>query len=138
MPFVKRADRTGGDLVARDGAASQVLVGAAGPANEAGIKLGSAGDTNLYRSGANQLTTDDDLNVNGGVIGVGSGNAVYSATVTLNHSGAGYIDATELAADPAAPAANRGRLYFRDNGAAKTQLVVLFPTGVPIVLATQV
>ncbi len=39
--------------------------------------------------------------------------------------------------DPAAPAANRGRLYFRDNGAGKTQLVVRFATGAIQVIATQ-
>jgi len=39
----------------------------------------------------------------------------------------GYIEGSERS-DPAAPAANRGRIYFRDNG-GKTELVVRFPTG---------
>jgi hypothetical protein len=47
-----------------------------------------------------------------------------------------YIQGDEIA-DPAAPAANKGRLYFRDNGAGKTQLVALFPTGAVQVIATE-
>jgi hypothetical protein len=47
-----------------------------------------------------------------------------------------YIEGVEIA-DPAAPAANRGRLYFRDNGAGKTQLAVRFPSGAVQVLATE-
>jgi hypothetical protein len=39
--------------------------------------------------------------------------------------------------DPAAPAANSGVLYFRDNGSGKTQLVVRFPTGAVQVIATE-
>jgi hypothetical protein len=48
----------------------------------------------------------------------------------------GYIEGAGIA-DPAAPAANSGRLYFRDNGAGKTQLVVKFPTGAVQVIATE-
>ena len=40
-------------------------------------------------------------------------------------------------ADPAAPAANKARLYSKDNGAGKTQIVVRFPTGAVQVLATE-
>jgi hypothetical protein len=40
-------------------------------------------------------------------------------------------------ADPAAPSANRARLFARDNGVGKTQLCVLFPTGAVQVLATE-
>jgi hypothetical protein len=60
--------------------------------------------------------------------------------VALDSSGnatfRGYIQGAEIAA-PAAPAANTGRLYFRDNGAGKTQLVVRFPTGAVQVIATE-
>ena len=55
-----------------------------------------------------------------------SGNAVIS----------GYIGGAQIS-DPAAPASNSGRLYFRDNGAGKTQLVVRFPTGAVQVIATE-
>jgi len=61
------------------------------------------------------------------VVGLdGSGNATIP----------GYIGGAEIS-DPAAPAANSGRLYFRDNGAGKTQLVVRFPTGAVQVIATE-
>lgn len=53
-----------------------------------------------------------------------------------NFTHTGFIQGTEIA-DPAAPAANQGRLYFRDNGAGKTQLVVRFPTGAIQVIATE-
>lgn len=47
-----------------------------------------------------------------------------------------FIDMTEQTL-PAAPAANVGRLFTRDNGAGKTQLVVRFNTGAEQVIATQ-
>jgi len=50
--------------------------------------------------------------------------------------GEAYIGGTEIS-DPSAPSANQGRLYFRDNGAGKTQLCVRFNTGAIQVLATQ-
>lgn len=54
----------------------------------------------------------------------------------VNASGGVAFESGEIA-DPAAPAANRGRLYFRDNGSGKTQLVVRFPTGAVQVIATE-
>lgn len=50
----------------------------------------------------------------------------------------GFVDMTEIGAvDPAAPTANRARLFVRDNGAGKTQLGVIFDTGAAVILATQ-
>jgi hypothetical protein len=57
--------------------------------------------------------------------------------------GAGGTEAPPLSlmfferADPTAPDANRATLYAKDNGAGKTQLVVLFNSGAVQVLATQ-
>jgi hypothetical protein len=48
----------------------------------------------------------------------------------------GFIENGEIA-DPTAPAANKARLYVRDNGSGKTQLAVRFPTGAVQVLATE-
>jgi hypothetical protein len=60
--------------------------------------------------------------------------------VALDSSGnvtiGGYLDGVEISA-PSAPVANTGRIYFRDNGAGKTQLVVQFPTGVVQIIATE-
>ena len=58
--------------------------------------------------------------------------AAISATV--NATG---IVGTELAADAAAPAANGGVLYFKDDGAGKTNLVCRFATGAVQVVAAQ-
>jgi hypothetical protein len=40
--------------------------------------------------------------------------------------------------DPGVAGTNQGRVYLRDNGSGKTQLVVIFQSGSPIVLATEV
>lgn len=55
----------------------------------------------------------------------------------IDLAGGGFIQGTEAASDPAAPAANGYRLYSRDNGAGKTQLCVRFSSGAVQVLATQ-
>lgn len=48
----------------------------------------------------------------------------------------GAFEFTEHA-DYAAPGANKGRVYARDNGAGKTQLVARFPSGAVQVIATE-
>jgi len=48
----------------------------------------------------------------------------------------GFMEGFEMTA-PAAPAANGGRLFFQDNGAGKTQLMVIFATGAAQQLAIQ-
>jgi len=47
-----------------------------------------------------------------------------------------FLEGTETT-DPIAPAVHKGRLYYRDNGAGKTQLVVRFPTGAIQVISTE-
>lgn len=47
-----------------------------------------------------------------------------------------YLDIHERT-DPPAPPANTARIYAKDNGAGKTQLVVRFPTGAVQVIATE-
>jgi hypothetical protein len=51
--------------------------------------------------------------------------------------GGGYIEIEERGSSPSAPAADRARLFVRDNGAGKTELVVRFPTGSSQVIATE-
>lgn len=60
------------------------------------------------------------------IMRIGAGNLFMSQT----------MDMPEVAS-PASPAANRGRIFMKDNGAGKTQFCVKFPTGADIVLATQ-
>lgn len=51
--------------------------------------------------------------------------------------GARHVELTEVASAPGAGAANSARLYVRDDGSGKTQLVVIFATGAVQVLATE-
>jgi hypothetical protein len=77
-----------------------------------------------------QLRTTGALDVEGTIIaGEGGGDDVEI-------SAQGYMEQRERT-DPAAPAANRSRLFTRDNGAGKTQLCVRFSGGAVQVLATQ-
>jgi hypothetical protein len=48
-----------------------------------------------------------------------------------------FIDLKETVAAPAAPAADYGRIFMRDNGSGKTQFCVRFPSGAVQVLATE-
>lgn len=109
----------------------QVRIGYVGPGLLAGISFGALEDTVLYRSAANTLRTDDLFIANNGAI-------TLSDAVLINGSGAGtaYIEGREQTADPAAPGADRYRLYCKDNGAGKTQLCVMFSDGAVHVLAT--
>lgn len=47
-----------------------------------------------------------------------------------------FVSLVEIT-DPAAPVTNKARLYARDNGAGKTELVVRFATGAIQVLSTE-
>jgi hypothetical protein len=58
------------------------------------------------------------------------------AAISGNLAVAEFIEITEMVA-PAAPAANKARLYCVDNG-GKVELMVLFPTGAAIQLAIEV
>lgn len=93
-------------------------------------------------------TVSGDLSTTGGNIGMGNsgilnwpGTGLVRAAAALigltnaSSGGAGF-EFTEVA-DFAAGATNKARLYARDNGSGKTQLVVIFPTGVVQVLATE-
>jgi hypothetical protein len=48
-----------------------------------------------------------------------------------------HIEITEWGSDPLAPAADRVRLFARDNGSGKTQLCARFATGAVQVIATE-
>lgn len=83
-----------------------------------------------------------------GIITLNTLNAALNAAVRrMKFTHGADVAAIELAnmwlefvteiSDPAAPAANRARLYMRDNGAGKTQLVARFPTGAIQVIATE-
>jgi len=48
-----------------------------------------------------------------------------------------YLELDELATSPAAPAANKVRLFSKDSGAGKTQICARFPTGAVVVLGVE-
>lgn len=95
-----------------------------------------APDVILSRSGANALRLFDSLAVDGTATVNGKTSLSSAGSITLNDGNNGYIALVELAADPATQG-DRARLFARDNGAGKTQLCVRFPTGVAVVLATE-
>lgn len=77
-------------------------------------------DTNLYRSAADVLKTDDSFNVG----------------ASISHNSAGYTTYTEITA-PGNAGANAGRLFVEDNGAGKSRLAIIFNTGVKQIIATE-
>lgn len=118
----------GGNVFARSGVAAQVAIGDYGPSSEAGMLFGAAADTNLYRSAANTLKTDDNLQADSFV----SSNWIVASGL----SGAGFFQVPEQSVDPGG-VADQARIYAKDNGAGKTQLVVRFGSGAVQVLATE-
>lgn len=54
----------------------------------------------------------------------------------VNSFWSGYMEISEMTA-PAAPGSDKARLFVRDNGSAKSQLCVIFPTGAIQVIATE-
>lgn len=61
-----------------------------------------------------------------------TGNAVGGATL-----GGGWIEFKEMTSDPGTPSADNARLFIRDNGGAKSQICVRWPSGNITVLGTE-
>jgi hypothetical protein len=112
-----------------------LLVGttATGP-GAAGVGL--ANNASLYGRGAAggwtnlvKLNTDDDVEIGNDVpVVLKSGGGAFTFD--------GYFEMGEMPA-PAAPAANKARLYAEDNGSGKTKLMVRFPTGAAVQIAIE-
>lgn len=70
-------------------------------------------------------------------------NPAYAARVTgdsesrLAIMGGGVIDFKEVASTPNPPGSGRARMYARDNGSGKTQIVAVFDDGSQVAVATQ-
>jgi hypothetical protein len=64
-------------------------------------------------------------------------NSMFEQAEITGAAGGGFVDLLEQSADPAAGATNHARLFAKDNGSGKTQLVVRFPTGATQVIATE-
>jgi hypothetical protein len=108
--------------------------------NNHGLTIGEAGgqtiaiDNNEILSRNAGSTATLFLNNDGGGVTMGSGTfTMGGGTFNLTD---GIILMSERA-DPAAPSADDVRMYTRDNGAGKTQIVARFNTGAIQVIATQ-
>lgn len=112
--------------------ASGVAVGHAAAAVAAGTAVGKSASVTQANSVAIGLTASATHLRS---VALGSETATTANDqVQLNTR---HVEMAEIAADPAAPAANKGRWYFKDNGSGKTQLCVRFNTGVVQILATE-
>ncbi len=95
-----------------------------------------ANDSAFADFGANSLIANSGvlfMGTNGTLQAVADG--IFAPKDNAGTSG-GVFEFLERA-DPPAPGANIGRLYVRDNGSGKSQLVVRFPTGAIQVIATE-
>ncbi len=112
---------TGGDVWGRSGLAAQTNIGAGGPSGEAGIQFGLAQDTNLYRSAANTLKTDDSF-VAGGTLSIGaSGGTLISGTGTPEGAVTASVGALYLRTD----GGSGTTLYTKESGAGNTGWVTV-------------
>lgn len=93
--------------------------------NKGGIVVKSIGDTGILLKASDYGVTAEPI------IQVCDATTGDAAAIEAK-----FFEATEIS-DPTAPSANKSRLYTKDNGAGKTQLVVRFPTGAVQVIATE-
>jgi|694.fasta_scaffold06600_12 hypothetical protein len=124
---------------------SGVAIGANSVSGAAGVAVGeSAVNVNSLATSVGYAAR---ANINGVAIGYLSNAEDFGDSVAIGanarstsskqvHFGDRHIEITEQT-DPAAPAANGGRLFLRDNGSGKTQLCVRFATGAIQVIATE-
>lgn len=75
-------------------------------------------------------------NSNGGLDVAVNRAAAGGLGLTNGSTGGGFLEFIEMTM-PAAPAANKARLFVRDNGAGKTEIVVRFASGAEQVIATE-
>lgn len=89
------------DMIARLGDTGQSRIGNVGPSSEAGLKLGSAGDTTIYRSAAGVFGSSAQFYIQRAA----SGNATYRTALSADTVNRWYIEAS-------------GRQWWSDGAAA--------------------
>lgn len=110
-------------------------------ANALVFRVESTGKVSSTENMQAQSTTSEQVTI-GDIFGVPAIGLGLASDCLMFRSAAGIIgvanafEFSEVAA-PAAPAANKSRLFTQDNGSGKTQLAVRFPTGAVQVLATE-
>ena len=150
-----------GDATSASGAGGTAVGKSAIVSGQLGVAIGHSAQATTTKSTAVGWDARATTDVNNVALGEGSrssangstalgaeSNAAHALSVALGavaittatsqvQVGAKHFELTELAADAAAGAANSARLYVRDNGSGKTQLVVRFATGAVQVIATE-
>lgn len=134
-------DPNGNGLVQVAGCAVQIvdsgLLVYTGGGDEKVQVAGGAGGTLL--SSDTDIRWYNDADISSGTAGLALGRTSDNGLLVHTVSGGGggsFVEMREMS-DPAAPAADRARLFTRDNGSGKTQVCVRFPTGAVQVLATE-
>ncbi|MBK8150868.1 MAG: hypothetical protein IPK58_22355 [Acidobacteria bacterium] len=89
--------------------------------------MGKAGQV-TWDSGANGAYLNPDIGLARSAAGI--------VKITNGSTGAGAMQLQEMTA-PTAPATNNAIIFAEDNGSGKTRIVVRFPTGADVVLATE-
>lgn len=90
------------------------------------VALGANENVLVIQSGSSTVSifdTEGDLWMNGNITTVGG-----TPSATGHIFGARYLELTEMAA-PGVGAADTARIYIKDNGAGKTQIMAQFATG---------
>jgi hypothetical protein len=100
----------------------------------AAIKSGKENATSGNRAGYLALWTGDSA---AGLVERMRISSTGVVSLPANGIVGGFFELNELTGDPANGAANTARLYAKDNGAGKTQIIARFPTGAAVVIATE-
>lgn len=122
------------DTTLQRSAAAKLQMTDPGAGNPGGFMVGTAVTFGRAASGNIGIQlSDTGIDRRGaGLIRIGDGTSTGYFEV-----GPGYLQGIEQGSDPAAPSANIGRIFFKDNGAGKTQLAVRFSTGATQIIATE-
>lgn len=143
--WIQAGNSIGGSLDATHAAATRYpagvgigivgnVAGGTGHGYDVGIQIGgSGGGWGVVTSKLGKGLTVRDYDTAGAHFFTRSGSTAPAIQID---SDGGHILLAEQT-DPAAPAANSGALYVRDNGGGKSQLVIRFPTGAIQVIATE-
>jgi hypothetical protein len=91
-----------------------------GAVNTGFVAFNSAFPVGWSADGLSSLTAAPDTALARAAAGI--------VAITDGSTGGGSLELSEVTA-PAAPAANKGRIYLEDNGAGKTRLMCIFPSG---------
>ncbi len=102
--------------------------------NVANIQSAAAANLDFYQKGVLDLRLNSANAAAAQVARLLIQSGVDVARIQVSQA---YFELLELAADPAAGAINSARLYARDNGGGKTQIVARFASGAVQVVATE-